>query len=215
MSETKPEHGLAPNRVEGLADAVFAIVLTLLVIDIHAPAAHSTGELAAALADRWPDFLGYGLSFIILAIMWFGHRMEFHYITRMDRQATLLSLLFLGTVTVIPFTASLLERNIRQPLAVAIFGMNLCLATTLRCWHWYHASRHHRLIKRDTPEKMIKTVRRREIMVPLLYLVAAGLSALSVALAIVVYVTIPAAYVVRASVDPALEPAFEDPKSMK
>lgn len=205
MSESKLERGLEPHRIEGLADAVFAIVLTLLVIDIHAPTAHNTSELAAALADRWPDFLGYGLSFVILAIMWFGHRMEFHYITRMDRQAVVLSLLFLGAVTLIPFTASLLEHNIRQPLAVAIFGLNLCLASALRSWHWYHAARRHRLIRRETPEKMIRSVRRREIAVPLLFLVASGLSALSIPLAIVLYVTIPAVYVIRASQDPALE----------
>lgn len=207
MSESKPEHGLEPHRVEGLADAVFAIVLTLLVIDIHAPSAHNTGELAAALADRWPDFLGYGLSFIMLAIMWFGHRMEFHYVTRMGRPSIVLSLLFLGTVTVIPFSASLLERNISQPLAVAIFGLNLCVASALRCWHWYHASKHHRLIKHDTPESMIKAVRRRELMVPLLFLLASAISALSIPLAIVFFVTIPAVYVVHASLDPRLEVA--------
>ena len=207
MSEHTGERGLEPHRIEGLADAVFAIVLTLLVIDIRAPTAHNTGELAAALADRWPDFLGYGLSFMMLAIMWFGHRMEFHYVSRMDRQSIVLSLLFLGTVTVIPFSASLLERNINQPLAVAIFGMNLCLASSLRCWHWYHASGHHRLIRSNTPAKMIKAVRRREMMVPLLFLVASGISALSIPLAIVLYVTTPAVYVVHASLDPRLEVA--------
>ena len=204
MSETRLERGLEPNRVEGLADAVFAIVLTLLVIDIHAPAAHSTHELAAALADRWPDFLGYGLSFVVLGFMWFEHRMEFHYITRMDRISIVASLLFLATVTVIPFTAQLLERNVNQPLAVAIFGLNLCAATALRSWHWYHAAKHHRLIRSDTPEKMIKAIHRRHLVVPLLYLVASALSALSIPLAIVLYVTIPLAYVLRASLDPAL-----------
>jgi hypothetical protein len=87
-----------------------------------------------------------------------------------------------------------------------MFGLNLFVASVLRCWHWYHASKHHRLIRRETPEKMIKAVRRREIVVPPLFLIAAALSALSIPLAIVLYVTIPAVYVVHASFDPGLEP---------
>ena len=206
-AESMVERGLAPNRVEGLADAVFAIVLTLLVIDIHAPQATSTAKLAAALADKWPDLVTYVLSFVVLAVMWFGHRMEFHYITRMDRHSIFASLLFLATITLIPFTASLLEKNLDQPLAVAIFGFNLFVATSLRSWHWYHACWRRRLVRHDTPEKMIKTVMRRHMIVPPLYLIASALAPLSIVLAIAMFLTIPLAYVVRSSLDPALSPA--------
>ena len=205
-AEARAERGVAPNRIEGLADAVFAIVLTLLVIDIHAPRATSTAALATALGDLWPDLLSYGISFVVLAFMWFGHRMEFHYITRMDRTTIAASLLFLGTVTFLPFTSSLMEKNFDQPLAVAIFGFNLFAATALRWWHWHHASTDYRLLRNDTPAAMVAAVRLRSLLVPILYLMACAVCAVSIPFAIVMFLMTPAVYVVPASLDPTLNP---------
>jgi uncharacterized membrane protein len=206
-AEAAPERGLSPKRVEGLADGVFAIVMTLLVIDIHAPIASSSAELAATLVSQWPEFLSYAISFIVLGVMWFGHRMEFHYITRMDRQGVLTSLLFMATVTFLPFSSSLMERNIEQPLAVAIFGMNVFFATTLRWWHWHHVSTTgHWFFRASTPPRMIRSIRIRAMIVPLLYLVASALTWLSIPVAIVLFVAIPVVYVVPASMDPSLNP---------
>ncbi|MGO9606799.1 MAG: TMEM175 family protein [Candidatus Binataceae bacterium] len=207
MSAEAAEHrGLTPHRVEGLADAVFAIVLTLLVIDIHAPQAGSGRALASALGDLWPDFLAYGISFAVLAIMWFGHRMEFHYITRMDRHSQFTSLMFLGAVTLLPFSASLMGRNFQQPLAVTIFGLNLFAVTALRWWHFHHASTGYRLIRADTPPKMVRSIRIRTTIVPLLYLIACAISLLSIPLTVVLFLIIPFANFVPASMDPSLTP---------
>ena len=176
-SETA-ERGISTHRVEGLADAVFAIVMTLLVIDLRAPHAASTAALAGALFERWTDFLSYAISFVVVAVMWFGHRMEFHYITKMDRRSVLLSLFFLGAITFLPFSTALLAKNFHQPLAAAIFGFNIFVASVFRWWHWHHAGR-RRLIRDDAPPKMVKSIQFRTLLVPILYLVASAVCAAS------------------------------------
>jgi uncharacterized membrane protein len=70
-------------RIATLADGVFAIVLTLLVLDIKAPQASSEAELLSQLLALWPKLFSYIISFAILGIFWFGHHMEFHYIRRL------------------------------------------------------------------------------------------------------------------------------------
>jgi uncharacterized membrane protein len=90
------EAGLSKNRIEALTDGIFAVVMTLLVLDISVPqialSHYNVGSVAAAeiellkrLFDLWLKILGFGISFIILAIYWMAHHRQFHYIKHLDR----------------------------------------------------------------------------------------------------------------------------------
>jgi uncharacterized membrane protein len=85
------ETGLSKSRIEALTDGVFAVVMTLLVLDISVPqiSSHSVGvvvgtELSKRLFDLWPKIFSYGISFVILAIYWRGHHRQFYYIKHSD-----------------------------------------------------------------------------------------------------------------------------------
>ena len=124
-----PSYGLSSVRIMTLADGVFAIVLTLLVLDIKAPKAISEAELISKLLALWPKLFSYIISFVILGILWFGHHMEFHYIRRSDRIHIWLNLLFLMCIAFIPFSAALLGSNLlRWELRRMIvrFGLGRC-----------------------------------------------------------------------------------------
>ena len=81
---------LSKNRIEALTDGIFAVVMTILVLDISVPqiSSHSTvagTELLKKLFDLWPKILSFAISFIILAIYWMAHHRQFHYIKHSNR----------------------------------------------------------------------------------------------------------------------------------
>jgi uncharacterized membrane protein len=108
-----PETGTAavgrsgPERVKAFSDAVFAIIITLLVLDLRVPE-YEPGELWAALAARWPAYLAFTVSFVYVGALWLNHHALFRHIAHVDLGLQWLNLaLLLGTV-VIPFPTSVL-----------------------------------------------------------------------------------------------------------
>ncbi len=192
---TAPSQGLGTTRIAALTDGVFAIVLTLLVLDLHAPSATSQAELLSSLRAIAPQLTLFVVSFAILAVFWYGHHMEMHWIVRSDRIHLGITLAFLLTICFVPFSASLLGRNHRLPLAASIYGANLFLAGIVRLIHWVYATSHYRLVTSTLDHDVIRYVRRVFIVVPVLYLIAAALAWLSTIAAIAGFLLIPLLYV--------------------
>jgi uncharacterized membrane protein len=111
------ETGLSKNRIESLTDGIFAVVMTLLVLDISVPQIASSHynvgsvaaetELVKRLFDLWPKILGFGISFIILAIYWMAHHRQFHYIKHLDHTLVWINIIFLMAACLLPFSTSL------------------------------------------------------------------------------------------------------------
>jgi|SRR5579863_4642253 len=198
MSETRPrahtDQGLTTARVTALVDGVFAIVLTLLVLDLHAPAASSRADLVAKLRALAPSMVSFLVSFVVLGIFWYGHHMEMHWIVRSDRIHLGLTLAFLLTISFVPFSAALLGNNQQLPLASALYAANMCAVGATRYVHWIYATQGFRLTTREQPPGQIRFVRRVFMLVPILYVGAGALAWLSPSLAIACFVLIPLTY---------------------
>ncbi len=195
-SESKAtSYGLSSERIMTLADGVFAIVLTLLVLDIKAPEALSEAELFSKLLALWPKLFSYIISFAILGIFWFGHHMEFHYIRRSDRIHIWLNLLFLMCIAFIPFSAALLGGNLQYRMAIAVYGFNLIAAGLVRYVHWRYITQGHRLVDVDMDRQIIRKVERVFLVVPFIYLIAICLSFVSIPITLVLYALIPILYI--------------------
>lgn len=192
---TAQSQGLSTARVASLTDGVFAIVLTLLVLDLHAPAATSQAQLLSDLRDIVPQLILFVVSFAIVAVFWYGHHMEMHWIVRSDRVHLGITLVFLLTISFVPFSASLLGKNPQLPLAATIYGTNLFLAGFVRCAHWSYATYGSRLVAPGLDPDFVRHVKRVFLVVPVLYLVAAGLSWLNTVIAIAAFILIPLLYV--------------------
>lgn len=188
-------YGLSSMRIMTLADGVFAIVLTLLVLDIKAPQASSEVALISQLLALWPKLFSYIISFIILGIFWFGHHMEFHYIRRSDRIHIWLNLLFLVCIAFIPFSAALLGGNLQYRTAIAIYGLNLIAAGLVRYIHWRYITYGHRLVDVDMDIWIIRKVERVFLIVPFVYLFAICLSFINIPASLILYVFIPVLYI--------------------
>src|SRR5206468_11142131 len=123
--------GQSVERLAALSDGVFAIAMTLLVLDLRVPAAaalHGNGDLFrhvfVALAPR---FVPYLLSFMSLGIFWIGQQTQLNHFARTDRALTWIQLGFLLAVTLIPFSTALLAEYIGFRLAVVTYWINLVL----------------------------------------------------------------------------------------
>ena len=116
------------NRLEALSDGVFAIVMTLLVIEIVVPELHSASdrELWEALRHLGPLFVGYFVSFAVLAMFWISHNFFYGAFTKnVNRVLVLLNILYLSFVALIPFSAHLLGEYSTSRLAIFLYGLNV------------------------------------------------------------------------------------------
>ena len=122
--------GQSLERLAALSDGVFAIAMTLLVLDLHVPAAaalRSDADLSHALLALLPNLIAYVMSFMTLGIFWVGQQTQLNSFARSDRTLTWIYLAFLLLVTLMPFLTGLLSGFITHRLALLIYWLNIAL----------------------------------------------------------------------------------------
>ncbi|MGN6326442.1 TMEM175 family protein [Pseudolysinimonas sp.] len=132
--------GRDTGRIEAFSDGVFAIALTLLVLDLRVPELHGRTVWAAIVA-LWPQFLGYVLSFLIIAINWVFHHRKFRAIIRYDTRLIWINLAFLFFVALVPFPTSLLSEYAPDPAAVSLYAASVAILGLLATVLWQYAHR--------------------------------------------------------------------------
>jgi uncharacterized membrane protein len=140
---TEPEESAySRDRIIALSDGVFAIAITLLVLDIvpHIPNTVTGAQLVHDLLDMAPALAAYFLSFLVIGRFWDTHRTFFRYIHLADARVAWANLLVLLWITLIPATAALLGSHVREPAALALYAVNLLLATASLWVLWQYAS---------------------------------------------------------------------------
>jgi len=125
-----------PARVIALSDGVFAIVLTILVLDLEVPELEPGQSLGSALLGFGPTFVAYVISFFMTGMYWVWHRDLFAGVRHVDRAVVWLNLLFLLPASLIPFAASLLGAYGHEPAALHVYGV---LFITLAVFRWLFA----------------------------------------------------------------------------
>ena len=116
-----------PARLVTLVDGVFAIVVTLLVLDIKVPSV-LPGGIGEWLLQNWVKLLSYGLSFFLTSFYWINHHNTFHYVKRVNRTQLWLNLIFLFSTGLMPFSTALVSEHVSDRFAPAIFALNLLTA---------------------------------------------------------------------------------------
>jgi uncharacterized membrane protein len=144
-----PQSDLAEtNRIEAFSDGVFAIAITLLVLELKSPELEDGEKLWPALLHEWPQFAAYLTSFAILGIMWINHHSMFRAIGRADRGLMFLNLFLLLWATLLPFPTSLFAEHLRDEssnahVAGAVYSANLTLAAIAFSAIWWYVLRNH------------------------------------------------------------------------
>ncbi|GAA2812321.1 TMEM175 family protein [Kitasatospora aburaviensis] len=145
MATDRATAGTADSgRVEAFSDGAFAIAITLLILEINVPAAHSGSELWHELGEQWPSYCAYVVSFLVIGVMWVNHHTVFTYIARVDRTLVFLNLLLLLVVAALPFPTALVAENLREPeasnVATAVYGAVMVAHAVTFALLWYHVA---------------------------------------------------------------------------
>jgi len=169
--------GRSLERLAALSDGIFAVAMTLLVLDLHIPSAaqvHSEGELLAALCALGPQWLAYLMSFLTLGIFWAGQQTQLSHIAEGTRDLTWIHLGFLFAVTLLPLSTRLLAEFITYRAALLIYWLNILALGVMLYWSWTHAT-HADLIKADTPDEVRTSNCKRILIAQSLYAGGAAL----------------------------------------
>ena len=132
--------GEGTERIAFFSDAVFAIALTLLVLDIRLPEGLADGEVWGALRELWPQFFAYVLTFAVLGINWITHHRKFRVMRRFDTGLIWINLAFLLFVALAPFPTSVLAEYGTAP-AVVLYAGEVAMLSILQAALWVYAYR--------------------------------------------------------------------------
>jgi TMEM175 potassium channel family protein len=109
------------HRLEALSDAIFAIVMTLLILDIKVPTGIPHGQLAHALAEPFRDWIALVITFAISARFWVLQHQLFDLLEQIKPRTLATTFIFLGLITMLPFTTALWGHNLAEPLAFCLY----------------------------------------------------------------------------------------------
>jgi uncharacterized membrane protein len=197
--------GLTTNRIGAFSDGVFAIAITLLVLNLQVPKV-PVSELVSRVLALWPNFLSYVLSAVIIGIYWIAHHNMFHYIKRSNRPLLWINILFLLCVAFIPFPAGLLGEYPLQRISIIIYASSLIVTNLFLSLLWWYATLNHRLVDADIDPHFVSMVNRRNMTAPVVYLLSIGFSILSPLVSLIIFFIFPLYYIIPSRVDLHLTP---------
>lgn len=131
--------GEGTDRMQFFSDAVFAIALTLLVLDIRLP--EGDGDLLTELLDLWPQYFGFALSFVIIALNWISHHAKFRFIPRFDPTLIRLNFVTLFLVAWVPFPTSVLSDSGAETPAVVLYAASVAALSLSQLAIWVYSFR--------------------------------------------------------------------------
>ena len=185
------------NRIEAFSDGVFAIVVTLLVLELKVPELHdhgSVGELGQQLVELAPKFLSWLISFIIVCKFWLNH----HHVLGLARYATYamvwLNSMFLMSQSFIPFPTAMMGEYASNPLAVTAFGVVMAINTLL--FIALHTYILRNLIQPDLAQAQDPHIIRKSFVGVFSYLIGAAAAWLGVYLSFLIYLLTPLFFIV-------------------
>ncbi|MVM35639.1 DUF1211 domain-containing protein [Spirosoma sp. HMF4905] len=198
--------GFKTNRVKALADGIFGIAMTLLVLDVK--------ESAGQGQEFWEQFqpiaeklFPYIVSFLILGIYWTGHQSQFYFIKYTTRMHLWLNVILLMFVALIPFSAALLSEKKLSQFSVLIYGSNVLAVLVAFYAQWWYATHNHRLIDPKLDKRLIADVKKRMLIQMVAFLVALAASYLSTRVSIILFLLAQLSYVFLTTQTPTGAPA--------
>ncbi len=176
MTGTTSTRQLPTRRLEALVDGVFAIAITLLVIEIKVPLIHSDdpSDLADALIDLWPSYLAYAVTFFVVGAYWINHHRMFFLLRGVNHTFLILNVFCLMAIAIIPFPNAVVAEYVTDPVhrgvATALYGLAMFALALIFNIVWWYADRKG-LLRGDVDRAKVRRVLRSYAFGPVLFLV--------------------------------------------
>jgi uncharacterized membrane protein len=178
------------SRLEAFSDGVFAVAITLLVLNIKVPGLDLSPDkllddsfkptgLWSALSNEWPMLVAYVISFATIGIMWLNHHRLFKHIKRADTGLLLINLSLLLVIVFIPVPTALLAEYLPRPdlhAAAIVYGGTSFLMACCFNILWRYASHNNRLLGKNVDPRSVEAISRQYLFGPFLYIVAFALA---------------------------------------
>jgi uncharacterized membrane protein len=196
---------MSKNRLEAFSDGVFAVAITLLVLEIAVP----TGDdLWHELKDEWPSFASFFVSFWVIGIIWVNHHGVLDHLKRADRGVLYLNLLVLMTVVFIPFSTALLAEHLKsgadeKVAAVVYAGAFLAMALAFG-FLWTYITRHRQALGVELSDEEIRRTTITFLIGNPLYAIAVIVALISPAVVLVIIAALALYYMVIGMRSPEL-----------
>ncbi len=181
------------GRIETLVDGIFAIALTLLVLNLSIPQlTNSMSNIAVEdyLLGLIPNLFTYALSFVILAIFWRINHQQFYRIKRADSLLLWITIIWLLFVALVPFSTSLMGGYGETQAANIFFNVNLLLIGTFSGLIWYYATRKGFVDKKLAHEKILE-INKLSLILPIVAIIAIGMTFVTSSWSTLTYMSIP------------------------
>lgn len=201
---------MSTGRLEAFSDGVFAIAITLLVIELHI--ADEGGSLVDRLWDQWPSYAGFLISFVTIGVMWINHHGIFKQIQRVDHGLLVANLGLMLTVTFLPFPTKILGDAFGdgsaddRRTAIVFYSLVMVVNAFMFLSLWLWASRRNRLIDPRTPVATVASRTRRYLPGMPIYLASAAIGYVNAYAGLIVLGALAAFYLLPyGSYSPAAE----------
>lgn len=181
------------NRLEAFSDGVFAVAITLLILDVR-PTPGNTTTLEA-LRNALPQMLSFLLSFVIVGVYWVAHHSMLHFVRAVDRRLLWLNLLLLLVIVFIPYPASLLGQHPGDPLAVMIYGVNLVLVNGFGTVLWLYATSKEAFVVPEFPRQFRRFTAMIHAAPIVVYGIAIAIAPWNVWVSLVLYALVPSFFI--------------------
>lgn len=182
------DHEMTTSRLEAFSDGVIAIIVTIMVLELRAPAQATW----PALLRITPVFVSYALSFLIVAIMWVNHHHLIHAVHRVTAGLLWSNINLLFWMSLVPFVTDFLGNHYREPMAVALYGLDLTMCSS--AFYFLRAELVRQHAHNPEMQEYHRGVQRKNGFSFLLYLSSAALAYVSIYASFLVFVLIPALY---------------------
>lgn len=186
---------LKTKRVEALCDGIFAIAMTLLIVGfndmVNWPKSLNETELRSLIFQMLPDLAYYVQSFIILGAFWIEHHHQFHYIKHTNLTLLFISLLAFMFVALIPFSTLIVGDYGHTHIAAILFEANLLCAGLFFYIHWVYAASKPGMTDRALDIKTIKFYNRKNLVIPIVSVIAIAISLVNPQVGSSIYFTVP------------------------
>jgi uncharacterized membrane protein len=179
VSIASPASLLSKHRLEALSDGIFAVAMTLLVIELKVPnhGIASSQALATAVLEQLPTFVAWAISFFVLAIFWTTQSRLFHFVGRVNEPMTWLMIAYLGLVSLMPFSSALAGEYAGVSFAQIVYSAHMILLATFSLLLVRYLCRHPELWATELPPRLYHGARFRTLSLMAVAVIAIAINA--------------------------------------
>ncbi len=189
-----------PMRINSLTDGVFAIIMTLLILEVKIPDVNTGGELKNQLWSTGFRLLIYAMSFLLAGVYWISHRVIFATVKKVNTTLIWLNIIYLMICSLIPFGAALLGRYPKDTTALSLYGILLALLAGWRLLLYYFVTSHPELLYAPVPGKRRRRVMSVMIFAPVMFLISICFVPFFPGLSLIIYAVTPVCFATAISI---------------